>query len=77
MSEKIGGAKGSRLEEDFVELERVSSHDFLVSLYLSLETRRAEVFMLLCTATHACLGITRKIMPLFVVEHRFLSIFFL
>jgi len=25
MSEKIGGAKGSRLDEDFVELERVSS----------------------------------------------------
>ena len=24
MSEKIGGAKGSTLEEDFVELERVS-----------------------------------------------------
>lgn len=24
MSEKIGGAKGSKLEEDFVELERVS-----------------------------------------------------
>ena len=24
MSEKIGGAKGSRLDEDFVELERVS-----------------------------------------------------
>lgn len=30
MSEKIGGAKGSRLDEDFVELERVSS--FLDSL---------------------------------------------
>lgn len=25
MSEKIGGAKGSRLDEDFMELERVSS----------------------------------------------------
>lgn len=24
MSEKIGGAKGSRLDEDFMELERVS-----------------------------------------------------
>ena len=33
MSEKIGGAKGSRLDEDFVELERVSS--FLCSeMYL-------------------------------------------
>lgn len=35
MSEKIGGAKGSRLDEDFMELERVSG--FLDSLkYLRL-----------------------------------------
>ena len=34
MSEKIGGAKGSRLDEDFMELERVSfSLDSLMYLH--------------------------------------------
>ena len=41
MSEKIGGAKGSRLDEDFVELERVSS--FLDGL-MYLQNRPAWCF---------------------------------
>ena len=30
MSEKIGGAKGTELDDDFVEMERVSRNGFLL-----------------------------------------------
>ena len=40
MSEKIGGAKGSRLDEDFMELERVSCFlDSLMHLRLACSLR--------------------------------------
>lgn len=38
MSEKIGGAKGSRLDEDFVELERVSIGQAITSFMSKIAT---------------------------------------
>ena len=34
MSEKIGGAKGTELEDDFVEMERVSLFLLLINHFL-------------------------------------------
>ena len=50
MSEKIGSAKGSRLDEDFVELERVS---FLMDIINFCDYTTLEDFHQLQTALTA------------------------
>ena len=48
MSEKIGGAKGTELDEDFTEMERVSTFENVYVYLVRRQIYTAILFQMLC-----------------------------